>query len=564
MSVSIPIITEFNGKGIDKAKQEFKQLEGVGPKAAFALKKAFIPALAVVGGAVKIAQDSVKSFTDYETKLNEVFTLMPGLSAQAEKEISADVKKFSKEFGVLPNDVIPSLYQAISAGVPRKNVFTFLEVAQKAAKGGVTELSTAVDGISSVVNAYGAEVLSASKASDLMFTAVKLGKTDFTQLSQSMFQVAPIGSALGVGFDEITAALAALTAKGTPTAVAATQMKSAMSELGKEGTKADKAFRKLAGKGFQDFLKSGGSVEKAFNLMADGADKSGLSVLDMFGSIEAGQAVLSLTAGGGEAFSAALKEMDNSAGATTTAFEKMQTGVQPSIDKLKANFEVLKLGIGEQFAEPLAKLLTFISENISVLSALAVVFGAIAAAIVLVNIAMALNPFSLIAAAVVGLGALLVVAYQKFQPFRTAVDAVFGAIKFGVTEVAIPYIKLLLNVWKTVFNGIASIWNNTLGKIGFDIPNWVPGIGGKGFSFPKIPMLAQGGIISQATLAIVGESGPEAVIPLDRMGDFGMGGGGMNITVNAGLVSSPEQVGQQIIEAIQKAQRRSGPVFAPA
>jgi hypothetical protein len=142
---------------------------------------------------------------------------------------------------------------------------------------------------------------------------------------------------------------------------------------------------------------------------------------------------------------------------------------------------------------------------------------------------------------------------------------VFGAIKFGVTEVAIPYIKLLLNVWKTVFNGIASIWNNTLGKIAFDIPDWVPGVGGKGFSFPNIPMLAQGGIVTGPTLAMIGEGrGPEAVIPLDRMGDFGMGGGGMNITVNAGLVSSPEQVGQQIIEAIQKAQRRSGPVFAPA
>jgi TP901 family phage tail tape measure protein len=555
MTISIPIITEFNGKGIDKAKQEFKQLEGVGPKAAFALKKAFIPALAVVGGGVKIAQDSVKAFTDYETKLNEVFTLMPGLSAQAEKEISADVKKFSKEFGVLPNDAIPSLYQAISAGVPRKNVFTFLEVAQKAAKGGVTELSTAVDGISSVVNAYGAEVLSASKASDLMFTAVKLGKTDFTQLSKSMFQVAPIGSALGVGFDEITAALAALTAKGTPTAVAATQMKSAMSELGKEGTKADKAFRKLAGKGFQDFLKGGGSVEKAFKLMADGADKSGLSVLDMFGSIEAGQAVLSLTAGGGEAFSAALKEMDNSAGATTTAFEKMQTGVQPSIDKLKANFEVLKLGIGEQFAGPLAKLLTFISENISVLSALAFVFGAIAAAIVLVNIAMSLNPIALIAGGIVAVVAGLVIAYKKFEGFRKIVDALFGAIRWWVNNVTIPAVEALVNVFKFAFNNIARLWNNTIGKLSFDIPSWVPGLGGKGFSVPKIPMLAQGGIVTSPTLALIGEGrGPEAVIPLDRMSEFGMGGGS-NVTIN---VNGGDP--QSVVDALRRYMYQNGTI----
>jgi hypothetical protein len=77
-------------------------------------------------------------------------------------------------------------------------------------------------------------------------------------------------------------------------------------------------------------------------------------------------------------------------------------------------------------------------------------------------------------------------------------------------------------------------------------------------------MLAEGGIVTGPTLAMIGEGrGPEAVIPLDRMGEFGMGGG-MTITVNAGLVSTPDQIGQDIIAAIQKAQRRSGQVFAPA
>jgi hypothetical protein len=71
-----------------------------------------------------------------------------------------------------------------------------------------------------------------------------------------------------------------------------------------------------------------------------------------------------------------------------------------------------------------------------------------------------------------------------------------------------------------------------------------------------------GGIVTRPTFALIGEAGPEAVIPLNRAGGMGMG----NITINvqAGLVSSPDQVGQQIIEAIQSAQRRSGAVFAPA
>jgi hypothetical protein len=197
-----------------------------------------------------------------------------------------------------------------------------------------------------------------------------------------------------------------------------------------------------------------------------------------------------------------------------------------------------------------------------ILLAIGAAIATIAAAIVAVNIAMALNPFSMIAIAVVGLGALLVVAYKKFSPFKTVVDDVFGAIKFWITEVTIPAIKTMLTVFKTVFNGIAGIWNNTIGKLSFKLPSWLPGdLGGAGFSMPKIPELANGGIVSSPTLALIGERGPEAVIPLSQMGNMG---GGVNVTIQAGLVSTPDQMGQLVIEAIQRAQRRSGTVFAAA
>jgi hypothetical protein len=95
---------------------------------------------------------------------------------------------------------------------------------------------------------------------------------------------------------------------------------------------------------------------------------------------------------------------------------------------------------------------------------------------------------------------------------------------------------------------------------GLDLSGVLGNIGGIG-----IPtMMAEGGIVTSPTLAMIGEGrGPEAVIPLDRLGNMGMGGG-MNITVNAGLVSTPDQIGQEIIQAILKSQRKSGAVFAPA
>jgi hypothetical protein len=192
------------------------------------------------------------------------------------------------------------------------------------------------------------------------------------------------------------------------------------------------------------------------------------------------------------------------------------------------------------------------AEHPEILLAIGVAIATIAAAIVATNIAMALNPFSLIAIGVVALGGLLVAAYKKFEPFKTVVDTVFGAIKFWIENVTIPAIKAMLDVFKTVFNAIAKIWNNTIGKLSFTLPSWLPGdLGGAGFSMPKIPMLAEGGIVNSATLAVIGEKGPEAVIPLSKMGQ--MGGNNVTINVNGG---DP----QSVVNALRTYMRQNGSV----
>lgn len=235
--------------------------------------------------------------------------------------------------------------------------------------------------------------------------------------------------------------------------------------------------------------------------------------------------------------------------------------------KLTTAIGEAKEGIGAAFLPIMEKLMPVLQsfaqwaqDNPAIITAVAVGVGVLTAAIVATNIAMALNPAALITAGIIAIGVAIVAAYKHFEGFRKVVDAVFGGIKFWIREVIIPEFDFLMSAAKTIFNGIATIWNNTFGKLSFHIPDWVPGIGGKGFDIPNIPKLANGGIVSSPTLALIGESGPEAVVPLGRGG----GMGGMTIVVQAGLVSTPDQVGQQIIEAIQKAQRRSGQVFANA
>jgi hypothetical protein len=79
--------------------------------------------------------------------------------------------------------------------------------------------------------------------------------------------------------------------------------------------------------------------------------------------------------------------------------------------------------------------------------------------------------------------------------------------------------------------------------------------------------MADGGIINRRTMIapglMAGEAGPEAIIPLDRLGSFAGRGSVFNITVNAG-VGDPREIGRVVVDAISQYERTAGPVYARA
>lgn len=340
-------------KAQDKVSNTLKGIDKSGDALTNTFKKLAKAAAGVfaVAKITEFGKESVDAFTSFENSMNEVFTLLPDISGEAMEEMTGQVKALSKEMGILPNEAVPALYQALSAGVPQDTVFDFLKVANKAAVGGVTTLETAVDGLTSVVNAYGSDVIDVNKASDLMFTTVKLGKTNFEELSASLFNVNNVAAASGVAFEDVSAALAAMTAQGVPTSVATTQLRQALVELSKSGTSTDKVFRQVAGKGFKEFISEGGNLQEAFQLLEKHAMKTGVGVNDLFGSVEAGNAVLALTGKGTERFTNAMEEMRKATGATDAAFQKMEKGFKRKIDKIKANLEVLKISVGGKLVD---------------------------------------------------------------------------------------------------------------------------------------------------------------------------------------------------------------------
>lgn len=303
----------------------------------------------VAGGAVGIfAAKSLKEFGNFEQGMNEVFTLLPGISKKAMDEMSKQALQVSKELGVMPEETVPALYQALSAGVPQKNVFDFMRVAGKAAIGGVTSLETAVDGLSTVVNTYGIENISAQKAADLMFTTVKLGKTNFEELSGALYNVLPIAKSAGVNFETVSAAMATLTAKGVPTAQATTQLRAAIQSLGAP-TKRQRSFMESLGinvDSLKTTLKGPGGLTKAMQMLTTAVDGDMEALRKMLGSVEAVQAVLGLTANPKD-FAAALEQMGVSAGAANDAFDQMDKGFLKSLEKMLAALKVVMIGFGK-------------------------------------------------------------------------------------------------------------------------------------------------------------------------------------------------------------------------
>lgn len=172
---------------------------------------------------------------------------------------------------------------------------------------------------------------------------------------------------------------------------------------------------------------------------------------------------------------------------------------------------------------------------------------------------LAVWPVALVIAIVVGLVVLIIKNWDTIK--RVTVEAwgaVTGFVKKGVDD-AIDLVKsmpglitsalskladVFLKPFRDAFNGIRDVWNSTVGGKGFSVPSWIPGIGGKSFTIPK---LAQGGIVTSPTLALIGEAGPEAVVPLGR---GGLGGDMVHVQV---VMDS-----QVLLDAIRKGVRNRG------
>jgi len=476
MAITVPIISQFNDKGIKDANAELNKVRTPAQKAGQAINKAFLPAVAAVGalGAV----------------------LVSGTKAAMEDQVSSErlAGQLRRTTGATDDQV--------------KAVEAYIAKTELAAVVADTELRPA----------FGKLV-----------TATK----DVEKAQELMTMALDISRATGKPLEAVTEGLSKAF-NGNVTAL----------------QKLDPSLR--------DVIKEGATF-----------DELGASLTATFGG--------------------ASDEFANTAEGGLAKF-----GLQ--MDNAKESIGMAVLPIAEALIPYLIQLADILANNTDKLLIIGGVIGGVAGAIILVNgvmkawsaitkvmttlqtifnTVMAMNPIMLMVIAIVALIAIFVLLQKRFDIVGKAMNfmrdlfveakekvleafeglgAWFEALPDKLEQIGRTILNVLTYPWRTAFNIISDLWNRTIGSFSIRIPSWVPIIGGKGFDFPKmptIPALAEGGIVTRPTLALIGEAGPEAVVPLGKGGGFG---GGVTINV-AGSVISEGQLIETVRVGLIEAQR---------
>ena len=431
MSLSIPIISEFDGKGVKQAIKQFKQLEGVGAKAQFAIKKAAIPAAAAIGGLAFALGDATKAAMEdaaAQSQLALALENSAGASAAQVKQTEDFIGAMSRATGVADDQLRPAM------------------------------------------------------------AALVRGTKD-VQAAQNLMGLT-LDIATGLQLDQTTVAEA----------------------LAKAQQGNFKALRSL--------------TPEMAALIKEGADLN--TVMDVLGGTFGGAA----------------------SAAAETAAGKMKI-LSNSVAETKESIGAALLPVVEAALPILQKFADWAQKNPNAFLAIAAAIGGIAIAITAVNFAMALNPFTAIAAGIALLVVGVIYAYNKIETFRNIIKNVINGVA--------AYFEFMANAWVTAANIIIKGLN--LINPFDDIP-YIPKISigrmsndsdtsGGGMVIPK---MADGGIVTGPTIAMIGEAGPEAVIPLDRMRNSG----GITVNVTGGLATSAE-IGQAVVNAIRAYNRSAGP-----
>ncbi len=311
--------------GLVKAQREIAAAGSKSEKATAAMssvgatmtRSVTIPILAAGAGAGKLAYDFEKSMTNIKA--------MVGASEADMKLYEEAIMRLSGETARAPKELAEAMYFVSSSGFEGAAAVRVLEQAAIGAKAGMGDAMTVADALTSAVNAYGEEALSTGKANDIMVKAVKVGKMEATELASNIGDVVTGAKTMGVEFDEVAGALAAMSLTGISTPEATTALNTFMQGLNKGTAQGKKRLDKVGlsyGK-LRKMMEDEGVVAVMRKLRDTfGEDTEALS--DIIPNVRALKAYMALMQMEGGKLDNVMAEVSDSTGAAAEAARKAE------------------------------------------------------------------------------------------------------------------------------------------------------------------------------------------------------------------------------------------------
>lgn len=420
--------TDEHAKSIDEFGNEAKgATDGINQLAA---------ALAAAGIAKTVKEiadvllECAEAAAGFETSMAKVSTLADTTKAPLEA-LKAQFLELSNETGVAVGAIAEAAYQAMSAGVDTADVVDFVATATKTSAAGFTEASTAVNVLTTAINAYKLEGTEAERVASMLMKTQDEGKTSVGELAQNMGRVIPVASAYKVNLENITTAYAILTKDSANTAISTTNLAAMLDELGKKGSNVAGILEEQTGKSFAELMGSGSNLGDVMAILSESVDGDTTAFKNLWSSSTAGLAAFTLLDAGTERFSETLNKMADSSGTVDKNFKIMADTTEFAHQRMTTAAENLKIAVGDQLNPALEKLYTtgadaftwaadFVEESPWIVNAIIGVtagFGTMAAAVAIyehkaelaaaktaiLNAVMNANPAVFVAAGIVGL-----------------------------------------------------------------------------------------------------------------------------------------------------------------
>jgi len=582
----------------DRASKAFKKVNGSINGAIKSLEKLALGGAAALAG---IGVVSVKMAAQFESSMTDIGTLLDGNREKID-ELSEGTKKLLKTIPKSADDLGASLYAIVSAGVSdTSEALGVLESAGKLAVAGLGETAEATDILTSAINAFGIETKESDKIADTFFKAVKFGKTTVAELSHGFGQVAPLAKEVGGGFEELLATTSAMTTSGLKASVAYTQIRATLSNMLKPTKDMKFILERLGIENIKADIATDG-LAATIERLTEEANATKTPLAKMFGSVEALNAVMMLNGETGKESLKIMEDMKNGSDALTNAFELQKTTFDSQFKLMKNKLSVVMIDIGNRIIPHLISMVEKLSgwmehnkEKIDNVINSFIRFG-IKAGEVVASTMRALGRltgwikenefvFYLIEGALISLAATLVIfktvaVMQTAAAALTTLSALFTGTTatVGLLGAAISFLPLAITISVALVGfalvmgqikalkqeiGEAEESQKNLAEQQMRMLDHIKELESGGqtqrasqlkrmlIDSMQFPEFAKGGIVTQPTLAMVGEAGPEAIVPLNKMA----GVGGITVNVTGNYIDSDysaERIGDKIIQKLKK------------